>query len=178
MKKMFLFISLFSIINIVYSQIIYDPYTSEDSLMNYEYPASEELLKDAKKRTHYDKGYEFDIYSYQDSKGIISIGDHDRASIAVYDKDLKWIETHVYYYYDSESKSLSKKELKTVQDNIALIVSKLIDDYEVSELDSYTIIINNKGTYYQVQANKKNVENEYYHLFLNDKFELVNKILK
>lgn len=113
-------------------------------IVDWEYEISNELRKDALKRTNYPKSMK--LYAYLDNAGFLSIGDHDRVSVAIYDKNLNWRETQLYMYEDNRGKL--KKEYKKVSSKVKEIVEK--NGFPAEEYFSFTKIINEKGYWYEV----------------------------
>lgn len=67
---------------------------SLENVESYDAVASARIVYDAIQRTRYQK-YEGGLYIYSHKSGHISIGDHDRVTIAIYTKDEKWAETRL-----------------------------------------------------------------------------------
>jgi hypothetical protein len=139
------FIALFLCAYQVSAQKLHEAFDKYGTpVKNYEYK-SDKLLSDAKKRIK----IESDFYAYEHENGYISIGDHDRASVAVYDSKGKWVETQIYSYYlhakKAEYNKIKESLKKALQDS----------GYKADVYDDnfyYTKIINKKGTWYEVNA--------------------------
>lgn len=142
-----------------------------DEIVDWEYKISEELKKDVLKRTHYLPSV--DLYSYLDSEGYISIGDHDRVSIAIYDIEQNWLETQIWYeeeFYSVSDEQKLKEEYNIVKPKIEKIFTD--NNYDMPEHFFYRKIINPKGYWYETSVNK---DNKWYKLIINKDFELVKK---
>jgi len=149
MKKLTVLILLVTIIATgVNAQKLYKPYDAYSDMVDYEYKASDEMIDDAISRMFCKN----DLYIYQDKKGFISIGDHDRVTIAVYDKKGNWHETQIYmlYCYTKRNKRKLKKEYQKISKAFEKVI--LEKEFVLDEELYFTKIINNKGTWYEMRA--------------------------
>jgi hypothetical protein len=135
---------------------------------NYEYK-SNKLLSDAKKRIK----IESDFYTYEHENGYISTGDHDRASVVVYDAKGKWVETQIYSYH-LRSK---KEEYNKIKESLK---KALVDNgYKADVYDDdfyYTKIINKKGSWYEVNAIPLTDAQKWGTVIISDKYKFIKFI--
>lgn len=151
-----------------------EPYKSYDKykeMTDYEYPASDSLIKDAADKMNYRQKPV--IYCYRDSAGYISIGDHDRVSVAVYDKNLNWTETQILYdgYFSYYKK---RRKLKKEYEKGSAIIRKLYKKHGFDDNNEimFTKITNPAGYWYETEAWKED-ESVYKKLILDKDFKLV-----
>jgi hypothetical protein len=113
------------------------------------------MMTDALRKT----GYQFSdlwIYAYEHQSGNISIGDHDRGTVAFYSSKGVWLETR------QATHSLSKSDIAGIKS----ISSKFVTthpEYRLSSEDlSYglTKITNRKGFWIEIDAYRKDGEED------------------
>jgi len=104
LSKLFIITTCTFFINNLFAQKLFNSIDKYAEIIDWEHEVSKATMKDALKKTGY-KNYEYDIYTYL-HKDYITIGDHDRVSIAIYDLEENWLETCLY------SENLTRKKDK------------------------------------------------------------------
>ncbi|MCU0436412.1 MAG: hypothetical protein MUC49_00755 [Raineya sp.] len=171
MKKNVLvsFIALFLLVYQVSAQTLYEPFNKYNTpIKNYEYK-SEKLLSDAKKRIK----IESDFYAYQHENGYVSIGDHDRASVVIYDANGNWVETQIYSYY----LHLSPKEINKFKEKIAKALQGSVYKSDMDAQNFYfTKTTNQKGSWYEINANSLEDTEKWGTAIISDKYKFIKFI--
>jgi len=127
------------------AQKLYQPFDKYNSAVKNHNYISPKLLEDTKKRIQIQSDY----YAYEHENGFISIGDHDRVSVVIYNAKGKWVETHIYSHFLNLGKTESdkiKENLKNTLQKSGYKADVYGDDYY------YTKITNKKGSWYELHA--------------------------
>lgn len=149
---------------------VYDPYVE---VVDYEFKLDKKLVKESVKRLYLQN--DKDLYTYKHVDGFVTIGDHDRMSIVVYDEDLNWYQTRIYLYEEMYTNS---KKLKTEYERILPAVEEAVlkSNSDVPEEEYYlTKIESPKGDWYEILYFVY-VDTVMYNrlIILNDKLEVVS----
>ncbi|WP_026999347.1 hypothetical protein [Eisenibacter elegans] len=112
--------------------------------------------KDAQKRTGYQN--QMSLYAYQHANGYITVGDHDRVNVAVYDQDWRWIETHIGNF--EPEIALNKQALQQVKTQLAQTLQQAGYTYDTyagdaaTDLDYlyFSLVQNKSEKWYEVRV--------------------------
>ncbi|MCC5814892.1 MAG: hypothetical protein JJT78_09055 [Leptospira sp.] len=133
-------------------------------------PVTGKMMTDALRKTGYQYS-DLDMYAYEHQSGNISIGDHDRGTVAFYSPKGTWLETR------QGSHSLSKSDIASIK-SIASKFATTHPEYRLSSEDlSYVLtkITNRKGFWIEIDAYRKEGDED---VFVQLVFDRSGKFIK
>lgn len=168
-SSLYIFLAYFSYASLLDAQSLHQKLpVSLDNVKNYEAVASGRVLFDAIQRTGLQR-YPAGIYVYEHDTGHVSIGDHDRVSIAIYTAEDKWVETRL------GTRSIEKAELERARPLIKSAIQGY-PGYRLREPDleyGFRKIINPEGYWYEVYVIKEDTE-EFSTLMVSQQGKVIN----